>query len=165
MRRKVNFQQSEYIQDGEVICFGVSEHIFEETKHKWSEQAEKDLNTLSSWFKRDNFDAIATRPVYRSDWNWTSYHTRAQVRVLLGLAFIRELPIRNFYVRCWIAYAYIVYFVIRGIGRGMTFNRPIVFYNQDLHAKTLANYPDLFYWNLVRRQPKPTPIPDVHREW
>lgn len=165
MRRKINFQQSEYVQDGEVVCFGVSEHFFEEARHKWTDKAQKDLNVLSTWFKRGHWDDVATRPVYRSDFNWTSYHTRAQLRVLLGLAFIRELPIRNFYVRCWIAYAYIIFFVIRGIGRGMSIARPIVMYNNAIHAKALANYPDLYWWQMSRKLPKATPTPDVHREW
>lgn len=77
MRRKINFQKSEYVQDGEVVCFGVSEHIFEESKHKWSEKAKKDIAVLQSWFQADNFDEVATRPVYRSDFNYTNYHTRA----------------------------------------------------------------------------------------
>ena len=43
-----------------------------------------------------------TRPVYRSDFNYTNYAGRAQLRVGLGLWLIRELPIKNFYTRCGI---------------------------------------------------------------
>jgi hypothetical protein len=110
-------------------------------------------------------DGVVTRPVYRSDFNWTNYTTRAQVRCLLGLLFIRELPIKNFYVRCWLAYAWIVYFVLRGLGRGLRTSRPIVLYNHALHAKSLINYPDLFYWNLTKILPRNPPGPDAHREW
>ena len=78
---------------------------------------------------------------------------------------IRELPIRNFYVRCWLAYGWITYFVLRGLGRGLRSNRPIVMYNHAMHAKALANFPDFFYWNLCRVLPKNPPTPDAHREW
>jgi hypothetical protein len=83
----------------------------------------------------------------------------------LGLLFIRELPIKNFYVRCWLAYAWLVYFVLRGLGRGLRTSRPIVLYNHALHAKSLINYPDLFYWNLTKILPRNPPVPDTHREW
>lgn len=106
-----------------------------------------------------------TRPVYRSDFNWTNYTSRAQVRVVLGLLVIRELPVKNFYIRAWIAYFYIIFFVLRGLGRGLRYSRPIVMYNHPLHAKTLMNYPDLFFWNLTRVIPKNPPTPDAHREW
>lgn len=108
---------------------------------------------------------IVTRPVYRSDFNWTSYASRAQVRCLLGLMVIRELPIKNFYVRCWLAYGWCIYFVVRGLGRGLFNNRPIVMYNNAFNAKTLVNYPDLIYWTCTRVLPKNPPLPDAHREW
>ena len=108
---------------------------------------------------------VVTRPVYRSDFNWTNYTSRAQLRCLLGLLFIRELPIKNFYVRCWLSYAWIIYFVTRGLGRGLRHSRPIVMYNHAIHAKSLVNYPDLFYWNLTKVLPKNPPVPDAHREW
>lgn len=106
-----------------------------------------------------------TRPAYRSDFNWTTYTTRAQVRCVLGLMFIRELPIKNFYVRCWLAYGWIMWFVARGLGRGLVRSRPIIMYNNAFHAKTLVNYPDLFYWTITRVLPKNPPLPDAHREW
>ena len=119
---------------------------------------------MASWFPRRKMEEV-TRPVYRSDFNYTNYASRAQVRVALGLWAIRELPIKNFYTRCWIAYFYIMYFVIRGIGRGLKSNRPIILYNHAFNAKTLANYPDLFYWSVCRVLPKCPPVPDAHREW
>lgn len=76
---------------------------------------------MRSWFKKDRFQDVVTRPVYRSDFNWTNYATRAQLRCVLGLLVIRELPIKSFYVRCWLAYAWFIYFVVRGLGRGLKF--------------------------------------------
>ena len=130
----------------------------------WTPEAERQLAILRSWFPRRKMEEI-TRPVYRSDFNWTNYASRAQVRVLLGLAVIRELPIKSFYTRCAISYLWCSYFVIRGLGRGLKFNRPIVLYNHSFNAKTLVNYPDLFYWNITRVLPRNPPIPDAHREW
>ena len=106
-----------------------------------------------------------TRPVYRSDYNFTNYTTRAQLRCLLGLWCIRELPIRNFYVRVGLAWSWITFFVVRGLGRGLKYNRPLIMYNHPMHAKTLINYPDLFFWNTTRVLPKNPPVPDAHREW
>ena len=60
---------------------------------------------------------------------------------------------------------YCVFFVLRGLGRGLRYNRPIVMYNQGIHAKALVNYPDLFYWNVGKVLPKNPPVPDAHREW
>lgn len=53
----------------------------------------------------------------------------------------------------------------RGLGRGLKYGRPIVMYNHALQAKSLANFPDLFYWNVTKVLPKNPPIPDAHREW
>lgn len=164
MRRGVNPQVADYVQDGELICFGVSEHILEERQFEWTPKAMHDLNVLKSWFPRRDLSMI-TRPAYQSDWNWTNYATRAQARVILGLAVIRELPIKNFYVRCWLAYGWVCYFLIRGVGRGLRHNRPLVMYNHAFNAKALVNYPDLFYWTLTRVLPKDPPVPDAHREW
>jgi hypothetical protein len=164
MRRKVNPQKAEYVQNNELICFGMSEHNLEELMPTWTPQAERQFAILRSWFPRRQMEEV-TRPVYRSDFNWTNYATRAQVRCFLGLAVIRELPIKNFYARCALAYTWCIYFIIRGVGRGLKYNRPIIMYNHAIHAKTLANYPDLFYWNVGRVLPKNPPVPDAHREW
>ena len=108
---------------------------------------------------------IITRPVYRSDFNYTNYASRSQMRIILGLLVIRELPIKNFYTRCWLAYFWIIYFVVRGLGRGFRRTRPLVLYNHAIHAKTLANYPDLLYWNLAKVLPKNPAVPDTNIEW
>ena len=129
MRKKINYQATEYSMNNELICFGLSEHVLEEEMPHLTEKAARDITVLRSWFKRDKPEDIITRPAYRSDWNWTSYTSRAQLRVLLGLLVIRELPIKKFYIRCWLAYFYIIFFVIRGLGRGLKRSRPIVLYN------------------------------------
>ena len=55
--------------------------------------------------------------------------------------------------------------MIRSLGKGFRSNRPICLYNNALNAKTLANYPELFYWNVSRVLPKNPPVPEAHREW
>ena len=130
----------------------------------WSPKAEHDLAILRSWFPYKKMEEV-TRPVFRSDFNWTNYASRAQLRCVLGLMFIRELPIKNFYVRCWLAYGWIIYFILRGVGRGLYNTRPIILYNHGIHAKALVNYPDLLYWNLTRVLPKNPPVPDAHLSW
>lgn len=160
----MNPQTSQYVQNNELICFGISEHTLEEQTPNWSPQAQKDLAILRSWFPRGNMEEV-TRPVYRSDFNWTNYTSRSQLRCAIGLWLIRELPIKSFYARCWLAYGWVVYFIIRGVGRGLGNSRPIVLYNHAQNAKALANYPDFFYWNLTRVLPTNPPVPDAHREW
>jgi len=161
----VNYQVTDYVQDNDLICFGLSSHEVEEWLPEWTPKAQRDLEILQSWFPKDKANDLIVRPVSKSDWNWTSYATRGQLRVILGLAVIRELPIKNFYIRCWLSYAWLVYFVSKGLGRGLRYQRPIVFYNHQFHARALLNYPDLFWWNMVRVLPKNPPVPDAHREW
>ena len=120
---------------------------------------------MKSWFRKDRLDDIVTRPVYKSDFNWTNVATRGQLRVLLGYLVIREMPIKSFYIRSWISYFYLIYFCLRGLGRGFNFTRPIVMMNHPLNYKPLINYPDLFYWNLSRVMPSNPIVRDTHREW
>jgi hypothetical protein len=120
---------------------------------------------LKSWFPRSKYNDILVRPVNKSDWNWTNYATRAQLRVGLGMLVIRELPIKNFYIRCWITYFYLMFFVSKGLGRGLRYQRPIVMYNNIHHSRVMANYPDLLWWNLGRVLPKNPPVPNPDREW
>ena len=129
----------------------------EEWFPQWTDKAQKDLDILSSWFPKSKVNDIVVRPVAKSDWNWTNYATRAQLRCLLGLLVIRELPVKNFYVRCWISYFWLVFFVSKGLGRGLRYQRPLVMYNHQFHARALMNYPDLFWWNLTRVLPKNPP--------
>jgi len=161
----VNYQVTDYVQDNDLICFGLSSHEVEEWLPSWTPKAQKDLDILASWFPKSKADEIVVRPVSKSDWNWTNYASRAQLRCLLGMAVIRELPIKNFYIRCWLTYAWLVFFVSKGLGRGLRFQRPLVMYNHQFHQRALLNYPDLFWWNLTRVLPKNPPVPDAHREW
>jgi hypothetical protein len=164
MRRKINPQTSSYVQNNELICFGLSEHTLEETQPLWTPQAKKDLAILSSWFPKRNMDEVV-RPVYRSEWNYNANATRGNLRILLGFLLIRELPIKNFYSRMFIGYFYVGYFILRGIGRGFTSSKPNFFYNNDFHNKSLLNYPDLWWWQITRILPKNPPVPDSHIEW
>ena len=164
MRRKINYQSTEYIEDGEVVCFGLSEHILEENLPSWTPKAEKDLNIIATWAPLYQMKHLS-RPAYQSDFNYTNYTTRAQFRVLLGYLFIRELPVKNFYVRCWVMYLYATYFLLRGNGRGLTTRRPLVLYNHDFHQKVMLNFPDLYKWNLTRVLPRNPPTPDMDTEW
>lgn len=164
-RRMLNYQVTDYVQNNDLICFGLSSHDVEEWLPSWTPKAQKDIEILSSWFPRSRAEEMIVRPAQRSDWNWTNYATRAQVRCVLGLAVIRELPIKNFYVRCWISYAYLLFFMSRGTGRGLRYERPIVMYDHQFHSRALLNYPDMFWWNLTRVLPKNPPVPDAHREW
>lgn len=125
----VNYQVTDYVQDNDLICFGLSSHEVKEWLPEWTPQAKKELDILASWFPRSKANELLVRPVEKSDFNWTNYATRAQLRVLLGLAVIRELPIKNFYIRCWLSYAYLMFFVSKGLGRGLRAQRPLVVYN------------------------------------
>lgn len=164
-RRMVNYQVTDYVQNNDLICFGLSSHEIEEWLPTWTPKAQRDIDIITSWFPRSRANELLVRPCQKSDFNWTNYATRAQVRCLLGLAVIRELPIKNFYVRCWITYAYLLTFLSRGTGRGLRHNKPIVMYNHQFHSRALSNYPDLFWWNMTRILPRNPPVPDPHREW
>jgi hypothetical protein len=122
------------------------------------------MKMIDSWFPKRQMKEV-TRPVYKSDFDFTSYTSRAQCRVLLGLLAIRELPIKNFYARATLAYFWIMYYIIRGAGRGMRSNRPLVLYNHTWNSKALVNHPDLLRWALTRVLPKNPPVPDAGREW
>jgi len=161
----VNYQVTDYVEDNDLVCFGISSQEIEEWLPGWTPKAQADLAVLRSWFPKSKADDMYVRPSTRSDYNWTSYATRAQVRCLLGLLVIRELPIKSFYARCWLVYGWMVLFVSKGIGRGFRNQRPLITYNQRFHSRALLNYPDLFWWNLTRVLPRNPPVPDAHREW
>ncbi len=40
-RRKVHPQRPEYVEDGELVCFGIAEHSLEEIMPTWTPQAER----------------------------------------------------------------------------------------------------------------------------
>jgi hypothetical protein len=47
MRRGVNPQIAEYVQNGELICFGVSDHTVAERSLMWTDKAAHDLSIVS----------------------------------------------------------------------------------------------------------------------
>jgi len=157
-------QKSDYVQDNEMVCFGVSEDVMEERNPIYTEQAKHDISIMYSWFPRRNMDDVI-RPAYRSDWNFVEDANRANVRCGLGLFVIRELPIKSFYTRFAIGYLYINYFLIKGIGRGMFDTKPGFHWNNELHTKGLLNHPDLFWLNLTRVLPKDPMAPDAMLLW
>ena len=61
----------------------------------------KDFNVLRSWFPRRKMEEV-TRPVYKSDFNWTNYASRAQLRCVLGLWVIRESEQHPYRTRNWV---------------------------------------------------------------
>ena len=48
MRRKLNPQKPEYVQNNELVCFGVSEHTLEENIPQWNEKALTDFHIVST---------------------------------------------------------------------------------------------------------------------
>jgi hypothetical protein len=147
-----------------LICFGLSEHTVEERQTLWTPQVKKELAILASWFPKRKMEEVV-RPAYKSDVNFTETAMLVNIRTAVALFVLRELPIKSFYTRAFIGYLYIEYVIGRGIRRGFFKNRPIVYYNNDMHLKSLMNYPDLFWWNLCRVVPKNPPIRDPHIEW
>lgn len=124
----VNYQVTDYVENNELIAFGLSTHEMEEWLPSWTPKAKHDLDILASWFPKSKYEEIIVRPASKSDWNWTNYASRAQLRCLLGIAVIRELPIKNFYIRCWLSYFWLMFFVSKGLGRGLRYQRPLVVY-------------------------------------
>jgi len=160
----VNYQVSEYVQNNDLVCFGISSHDVEEWLPTWTPKAQKDIDVLRSWMNVP-MDKLVTRPSQRSDWNWTNCATKAQMRILLGLAVIRELPIKNFYTRCFITYWYLMFTINRGAGRGFVTIRPIYFHDHQFHFRAMLNYPDMLWANLTRVMPRNPPTPNQHLQW
>ena len=164
MRKKMNYQRTEYSQNGELLCFGLSEHDLTEMMPKWSETAQKDINLLRSWFSNKGEDLLA-RPAYKSDFNMNIDLWRAQLRFALGGLLIRELPIKNFFARVFIIYIYGCYFLGRGLSKGLRPEKPAVYYMTDYSIKPLLNRPDLFKWSLCRVLPKVPVVNNVTKDW
>lgn len=97
MRKKMNIQKTEYAQNGELLCFGLSEHSLTEHLPTFSEKAMRDIKLLEGWFSKN--DNLACRPAYKSDFSQNTDLLRAQLRLGLGALLIRELPIRSFPAR------------------------------------------------------------------
>lgn len=159
----MNYQKTEYAQNGEKLCFGLSEHSLTENLPQWSEKAQKDINLLKGWFQ--NNEDILSRPAYKSDFSMGTDLLRAQLRFGLGALLIRELPIKSFSVRCIIIYIYGCYFLGRGLSKGLRDAKPAVHYLQPYAAKALINHPDFFDFALTRVLPKLPIQSNVHKQW
>ena len=99
MRKKQNYQKTDYAQNGELMCFGLSEHSLTENLPKWSERAKKDFRILRSFYNTKDEDVMMARPSYKSDWSQSNDLWRAQFRFTLGLLVLRELPVKSFVSR------------------------------------------------------------------
>uniref|UniRef100_A0A7S3CLD6 Uncharacterized protein n=1 Tax=Strombidium rassoulzadegani TaxID=1082188 RepID=A0A7S3CLD6_9SPIT len=161
----VNYQVTDYVENNDLVCFGLSSHDVEEWMPKYTKKAEHELNVLKSWIHGRDIEDLFVRPALKSDYNYNSYATRAQVRVALALAVIRELPVKNFYIRCWLVYGYYMFFVSNGLARGLKPARPLVIYQTQSERRTLLNYPDLFWWTQTRVLPRNPPMPSTDIEW
>jgi hypothetical protein len=47
MRKKLNYQMTDYVLNNELICFGLSEHQIKEEMPKYSEKAAKHISLVS----------------------------------------------------------------------------------------------------------------------
>ena len=98
MRKKQNYQKTDYAQNGELLCFGLSEHSLTEHLPKFSELARKDLDLIKSWYYKSGED-LFQRPAYKSNWSMNGDLWRAQLRFTLGLLILRELPFKSYVSR------------------------------------------------------------------
>lgn len=98
MRKKQNYQKTDYSQNGELVCFGLSEHSLTENLPKFSELAKKDLDMIKNWYNNSN-DELFARPSYKSDFSMNRDIWRSQLRFTLGLLILRELPIKSYVSR------------------------------------------------------------------
>ena len=166
MRKKINYQTTDYAENGELMCFGLSEHVMEERHYKLSEKAEAHIKKLHQWFDESMFDEHVTRPAFRSDNAIELKHVfRSQLRIILGVLFIRELPIKSFYSRAFITYFYFQWFLYRSLMKGVVSGQKHLLYNHPIYFKHLLNYPDLLYWSICRVCPSLPSRPDAHINW
>ena len=166
MRKKINYQSTDYAENGELLCFGLSEHVMEERNYKLSEKAEAHVKLLRQWFDESMFEEHCPRPAFKSDNTaYISHVCRGHFRMILGLLFIRELPIKSFYSRAFIGYWYFTWVYHRSLAKGVSQNHPNVIYNHPIFFKTLLNYQDLFYWSIGKVLPKVPNTPSAHLTW
>jgi len=126
MRKKINYQKTDYAQNGELLCFGLSEHTLSENTPRFSEKAQKDLEVISALF--NNNEDLLSRPAFKSDFTLATDFNRAKLRLILGGLFIRELPIKSLTARCVIMYFYVTYFIGRSLAKGFRDYKPVVHY-------------------------------------
>lgn len=51
-RRKMNPQLQDYVQNNELICFGISEHTLEERQPTWSPKACREMAIKKTWMRK-----------------------------------------------------------------------------------------------------------------
>ena len=54
----VNYQVTDYVENNELICFGLSAHEVKEWLPEWTPKAQKELDILSSWFPRKAYNEM-----------------------------------------------------------------------------------------------------------
>ena len=126
MRKKQNYQRTEYAENGELICFGLSEHQLTENIPKLSEKAKKDMEKLSSYLNSDTVKP--PRPAYKSDQGSVKETFRMQIRFCLGSLLLREMPFQSFVTRSVLFYFIGTYFVLKGLGTTILQTRPGFYY-------------------------------------
>lgn len=62
-------------------------------------------------------------------------------------------------------YVYGVYFIGRGLAKGLREYKPQVFYMTDWAQRILANHPDFYYFALGKTLPKLALGADANTEW
>ena len=69
----VNYQVTGYVENNDLVCFGLSSHDVEEWLPGWTPSATRDLEILKSWIYNRPIEEYFPRPAYKSDFNWTNY--------------------------------------------------------------------------------------------
>lgn len=166
MRKKMNFQRTEYMKDGELVCFGISEHVLREYFPTFSERAKKEIGLVRNmWLNMDPEKALP-RPSHNSTFNDAQFGIRNKIRFFLALAIARELPIKNFYARSFVLYFTLTWGVFSLFGKGeMHGNLPKYYYNHPQVFKQLLNFPDLYYWVTSRTVPSLYIRENTHINW
>ena len=48
----MNYQVTDYVENNELICFGLSAHEIEEWVPSWTPKAQKELDIVATWIDR-----------------------------------------------------------------------------------------------------------------
>lgn len=151
--------------NGELMCFGISEHILREYYPFWSDKAKKEMGLVYNLMKSYNIDQMLPRPSHNSTFNEMNHGTRSKLRYLLAIAFVRELPIKNFYARSFVVYFTLMWGVFSLFGKGHLEQKPKFLFNHSYFMKPLLNYPDLMWWTQARAVPSLYIRENTHMNW
>jgi hypothetical protein len=88
MRKKINYQRSEYMKDGELICFGVSEHVLKEYFPTFSEKARKQILAVKNMFETQSIEEAIPRPAHDSKFDDTKTSLRAKLRLFIAIGLL-----------------------------------------------------------------------------